>query len=158
MIILAIDPGNEQSAYCIYDTKRRAPVAADILPNQELLHKLDSEDAPWLAIEMVASYGMPVGRTVFETCLWVGRFVERFRGRHILVYRPDVKLYLCNSVRAKDSNVGQVLLDRYGGTRRAALGTKKQPGPLYGFKYDMWSALAVAITAAETADVLEGGQ
>ena len=27
-----------------------------------------------------------------------------------------------------------------------AIGSKREPGPLYGFKADLWSALALAVT------------
>jgi hypothetical protein len=104
-----------------------------------------------VAIEMIASYGMPVGREVFDTCLWVGRFIEtaaRAAYKADLVYRRDVKLHLCGQARAKDANIRQALLDKFGG--KAAQGTKATPGPLYGVKADVWSALAVAVTFSET--------
>ena len=52
---------------------------------------------------------------------------------------------LCNSMRAKDANVRQAILDRFGG-KAAAIGRKRQPGPLYGIAGDLWAALAVGIT------------
>ena len=64
--ILAIDPGNVQSAYmCFYDGKL---TEFAIMPNAKLRHIIPQFTAEHLAIEMVASYGMPVGATVFETC------------------------------------------------------------------------------------------
>ena len=60
-------------------------------------------------------------------------------------------MHLCNSVRAKDSNVRQALLDRFpatGGGKTPQIGTKSKPGPLYGFSKDMWAALGVALTFA----------
>jgi len=94
---------------------------------------------------------MPVGREVFETVLWIGRFVEAWnvRGRqHVLIYRRDVKLFHCEHQRATDSNIRAALIDRYGPGKLKAIGNKKAPGPLYGFKGDHWSALAIALKAA----------
>lgn len=105
-----------------------------------------------LAVEMIASYGMPVGREVFETCLWIGRFMQAWHSPEAvrLVYRRDVKLHLCGTAKAKDSNVRQALLDlfpRTGGGATPQVGTKAKPGPLYGVSTHAWPALGVAITA-----------
>lgn len=156
MRVIAIDPGNASSAWCVLQGDRVLGFGKE--PNSEVLIRcrrdwspLDSGDM--LAVEMVASYGMPVGREVFETVLWLGRYVEaweRRQGKHQLVYRKDVKLYLCNSMRAKDSNIRAALLDRYGPGRDKAIGKKLTPGPLYGFSGDCWSALAVGLTASQS--------
>lgn len=156
-MILAIDPGNEESAWCILEGGKL--IAAKKQPNAEVLAMLRGGATGWsfsapsrLAVEMIASYGMPVGREVFETCLWIGRFVEAWerggRGACQLVYRRDVKLFHCESVRATDANIRASLIDRYGPGKSKAIGTKAAPGPLYGLKGDEWSALAVALKAA----------
>ena len=78
-----------------------------------------------LVIEMVASYGMPVGETVFETCVWIGKFMQIAEDRKKKVnkvYRKDEKMNICNSMKAKDSNIRQALIDRFG-----EVGTKKNP-------------------------------
>jgi hypothetical protein len=145
--ILAIDPGTVQSAWLLWDG--HTILGMGLEPNTVLLARLsDQTDAQELHIEMVASYGMPVGKTVFETVLWIGRFVQIFEGQgkavH-LVYRQAVKLHHCRSVRAKDSNIRQALIDKYGEP-----GTKKNPGLTYGLKKDLWSAFAIATFVAET--------
>lgn len=153
MIVLAIDPGNEQSAYVVLGEQGNLHSFAK-LPNHSVLHNLpgmrDANLVDALAIEMIASYGMPVGREVFETCVWIGRFIEAWGGPYTLVYRKDVKLHLCGQPRAKDSNIRQALIDRYGGKDRA-VGKKATPGPLYGVSADVWSALAIAVTFADGA-------
>lgn len=152
-IILAIDPGSEESAYVAYNTATRLPVEWDKIPNAQMLTTVSALRYDALAIEMVASYGMAVGATVFETCVWIGRFIEREKTcpfPYRRVYRKDVKLHLCGTTRAKDTNIRQALIDRYGPGKDKAVGLKASPGPLYGMKADCWSALAVAITAAET--------
>jgi hypothetical protein len=100
---------------------------------------------------MIASYGMPVGAEVFDTCVWIGRFVEAwcFTEYTSLVYRKDVKLHMCNSPRANDATIRQAVIDRFGGKEKA-IGNKKQPGPLRGVSGDVWQALALAITWSET--------
>jgi hypothetical protein len=72
----------------------------------------------------------------------------------MFVYRREVKTNLCGSMKAKDGNVRQALIDRFGGKEKA-IGKKKTPGPLYGFSADVWQALAVAITFADMRDAVE---
>ena len=144
--ILAIDPGPVQSAYVYY---QGGCFSGGILLNEELRRQLPEQRRKFgegvrLAVEMIASYGMPVGQDVFRTCLWIGRFVEAWGGPYTLVTRLECKLHICHHGNAKDPHVRQALIDRFGPP-----GTKKQPGKTYGFKADMWAALACAVTCAE---------
>lgn len=152
-IILAIDPGPVNSAFVLYYAPDKAIRAREIASNDLLLQILERGDvsADHLAIEMIASYGMPVGASTFDTCVWIGRFIQAWRRPFTKVYRKDVKMHLCGSMRAKDGNVRQALIDMFpatGGGKVPQIGTKKHPGPLYGVRKDIWSALAVAVTYA----------
>lgn len=150
MILLAIDPGTTESGWVLFDGAK--VIDSGVTSNHALCVRINRRqwDGGWepeptsLAIEMIASYGMPVGAEVFETCVWIGRFIEAWNGLedHRLIYRRDVKLELCGSPRAKDANIRQALIDRIG-----APGTKKEPGPTYGVKSHAWAALGVAVTA-----------
>ena len=147
--VIAIDPGTDQTAIVIYQSGKILDAA--IKPNDELTHELENKYycSSTLAIEMVACYVMPVGREVFETCVWIGRFTQAYGASKVeYVYRRDVKLHLCNSARAKDANIRQALLDKFpgtGGGKTPQVGTKKQPGPLFGIKSHLWAALSVAV-------------
>lgn len=152
--VLAIDPGTTESAWLLYNASLGRPELKAIESNRDVLALL--REPKWsgvnerLAIEMVAHYGtgMPAGREVFETCLWIGRYLEAWAAHHLegaLVYRKDIKLLLCGNSRAKDPHVRQALIDKLG-----APGTKKAPGRTYGVSSHLWSALAVAVTYAET--------
>lgn len=150
MRLLALDPGTDKTAALSWDSKTEKPqYGGAIHSNDELIKFLRDKDFTknhdLLVIEMVACYGMPVGREVFETVLWIGRFQEAWSKESVLVYRKDIKMHLCNSARAKDGNIRQALIDRYG-----APGTKKEPGKLYGIKTHLWAALAVAVYATDT--------
>lgn len=155
---LAIDPGNTDSAYVVIEDDTRRPVAFGKIPNDDLLGKLDMDlqFAGRVVIEMVASYGMPVGADVFETCVWIGRFVERSPMPPELVKRHPVKLHHCQSAKAKDSNIIQALVDRFApGQPNRGKGTKDAPGWFHGFHADVWQAYALAVYAADMAS-LEG--
>jgi hypothetical protein len=109
-----------------------------------------------LAIERIQAMGMAVGEEVFESVRWEARFAMRWetvtdRGC-LLVPRIRVKMHHCHDSRAKDANIRQAMLDRFGPGKEAAMGTKKAPGPLYGVSGDVWSALAIATA---TYDVCE---
>jgi len=139
-IVIGVDPGTEKSAYAIFNGKD--VTSFGIWDNEHLLgHPLWSEQH--IFCEMIASYGMAVGASVFETCVFIGRCVQVAKssgGNVELVFRKDVKLHLCQSPRAKDANVRQALIDRVG-----PQGTKKNQGPTYGVKSHEWAALAVAV-------------
>jgi hypothetical protein len=144
-MILAIDSGTTQSAFVQYDEKNNRILDYGILPNPEMRQILIGREYDLVALEMIASYGMAVGASTFETCVWIGRFIEIARTKVRLCYRKDIKMYLCNSMRAKDANVRQALIDLLG-----PQGTKKNKGPTYGISSHSWAALAVAIYAANT--------
>jgi hypothetical protein len=151
-VILAIDPGTDESGWCLYCDGE--VLDSGVSSNPEMLGRmLRNPCSVQLAIEMVASYGMPVGREVFETVRWIGRFQQAWHEPESvrLVYRKDVKMHLCGTTKAKDSNIRQAILDlfpRIGGGKTPQVGTKAKPGPLYGVSSHVWPALGVAITCA----------
>ena len=146
MKLLAIDPGNTLSAYVVMDEDYK-PIDHAKVANQDLLDRIKGGLRGWgitdMAVEMIASYGMPVGKEVFETCVWIGRFLQAADYIPVkrLIYRKDEKMNLCHSMKAKDGNIRQALIDRFG-----PVGVKKNPGFFYGFKADEWSAFAVGTT------------
>lgn len=154
-MILGIDPGTKQSGYVLLD--ERYVCGSGVVPNNEMGNIIDGCGFDHLAIEMIASYGMAVGREVFETCVWIGRFIECYRDPDAvwLIYRREVKLHLCGTTQAKDANIRQALLDMFpatGGGKTPQVGTKGQPGPLFGVASHAWSALGVAVTAQHVID------
>lgn len=148
-MIMAIDPGNKESAYVILDRNLKplifGKVDNETLLNNMLIHSIETKT---MVIEMVASYGMAVGAEVFETVYWIGRFYEKWldypnTNAH-RIYRKDVKMNLCHSMKAKDGNIRQALIDRFG-----PVGVKKNPGWFYGVSKDVWSAIAVGVTYSD---------
>jgi hypothetical protein len=162
--ILAIDPGPEKSGWVIWTDGQIGDMGHDsnehVLAMIELLIQSNylANTPTMLVQEMIASYGMAVGASVFETCTWIGRFEQHFMTWAELkllrkwtvrrLTRPNIKLHLCGTMRARDPNVRQALIDRLG-----PVGTKTNPGPLYGVRSHVWSALAVAITAQDTLEM-----
>jgi hypothetical protein len=153
VILMAIDPGNIESAWALYDTHRHRLEDFGKQANAQIRDRLRlwRGEVDHVAIEMIASYGMPVGAEVFDTCVNIGRLIEAWGNERetTLVYRREVKLHLCGQARAKDINIRAALIDRFGPGREKAIGTKSSPGPLYRVSADVWSALAVAVTYSD---------
>ena len=146
-MILAIDPGTHESAYCVVNEKYE-PKAFAKLPNEDLIEilKIGTYKQEKLVIEMIASYGMPVGSEVFETCVWIGRFLQVAGGCNF-IYRNEEKLNLCGSVKANDSKIRKALIDRFARfDKKNGKGRADKPDWFYGFRDDIWSAYAVAVT------------
>lgn len=141
-MILALDPGTKQTAYCLF---KAGQIVADIVPNEQVKGILNAQrGVDLLAIEFI-NYGMNVGREIFETVYWCGRWAEHAEihlGMKIKrVARQKVKSFLTGKPTCNDSIVRAALMQKYGGTKKGE--------PLYGVAKDMWAALAVADYVAE---------
>lgn len=152
MVIFAIDPGNMESGYALIQMPDFQLLEFGKVKNEELLQILPfiARQADDFVIEMVASYGMPVGKDVFETCVWIGRFTLAAEKEYHFVYRKDEKMCLCGSLKAKDSNIRQALIDRYAKFDfKNGKGTKQNQDTFYGVSKDAWQAIAVGVTHYE---------
>jgi hypothetical protein len=136
--VCGIDPGPREFSWVVWDGAR--VIECGDAPNYHPGSFSTATCGSRIAIEWIESFGMAVGREVFETVFSIGRMATLANVR--LVPRRDVKLHICGSPRAKDGNIRQALIDRFG-----PVGTKKAPGPLWGISKHRWAALAVAVTA-----------
>ena len=151
MKVLAIDPGDTESGFCLMEGYK--PLHFEKAQNEDILEwiGLHGLQLDAVAIEMVASYGMAVGKSIFDTCVWVGRFwqkaLECGSPRVELIYRIEEKISICHDSRAKDTNIRQALIDRFAQFDKVnGKGTKANPDWFYGFKKDVWMAYAVGVT------------
>ena len=152
MLLLAIDPGDKESAYCMIDSETLEPGFFGKVPNEQLLGYIIGFTYDAIVIERISSYGMAVGRNVFETCEWVGRFTQAaLPAVAEYVYRKEEKLHICKDSKARDANIRRALIDRFARhDLQSGKGTKKNPDFFYGFKADIWAAYAVGLTYLET--------
>lgn len=147
MIILAVDPGTIESAFVVLETEDYAILDKGKVANAELIDLVKTGYFDMLAIEGFQSFGMPVGKEVFETAYYIGRLMqiaEDMGSKVRMVYRSEVKMHHCHTMKAKDTNIRQALIDRFGEP-----GKKATPGKLYGVSKDVWSALAIAVYVAD---------
>ena len=162
MNILAIDPGNVESGIAIMSDEYDL-LAFGKINNVDLLQcRLPVLMHTWhpqrVIIEEIASYGMAVGASVFETCIWIGRFMQWLSDNFDMdsaEFCPDAfkvetvkrKRYiteLCGDPRAKDKNVKAYLIERFApGVSNFGKGTRKNPGKFYGVANDVWSAIGI---------------
>jgi len=135
---------------CIWDTqKQKILYADDACDNEQVTYSF----AHYYVIEDIKSYGMPVGKTTFDTCKAIGQFQERLKQREVvaqMVTKPEIQLHFCNTSRAKDANIKRVLLDRFG-----EKGTKKNQGLLYPLKNHSWDAFALCIYFEDHMNIID---
>ena len=158
MKILGVDPGTSQTGWVIYDTVTHSVEDSGVTENEEFLNfVIETQDYDIMAIERIASYGMPIGADTIRTIEYIGRYWQKVLNskknvRVELFYKKvDINPYICGSNKAKDANILQDIIDMFpktGGGSNPAIGTSKQPGALYGISTHKWAALAVALTCA----------
>jgi len=122
-----------------------------------------------VGIERIISYGKAVGNATLDTAEWVGRFRQEAYHKFAevdMIRRPDVKVSLCGSVTYRgekgalksvtDAMMKHVAMDCFpqtGGGKKPAIGTEKNPGPLFHMPSKKnggdhcWSSLFVILTA-----------
>jgi hypothetical protein len=146
MLIFAIDPGTTESGWCLFDSAGHVCDSGVAVNHDVLRWVIAGQGADVLAIEMMKARGMPTSNDEFKTLVWIGRYQQAWSNPEAvkLVYRMDVKMEVCGSMRANDSNIRQALIDRLG-----PQGLKAKPGPTYGVKSHAWPALGVAVTCLE---------
>ena len=158
-VVLAIDPGDEYSAFVFIDTETYKPLYFAKEKNEDaIIHMInyikDNEthmsNVKDVACEMIASYGMGVGAHVFWTCVEIGKFtvlLEQAGCKMNYIYRKDEKMNICKSMKAKDSNIRIALIDRFAQfDKKTGKGTKKNPDWFYGFSADCWQAYSCGVT------------
>ena len=158
--VVGVDPGPVESAYLVLERGSRC-LLHGIEPNDrvlELLSEYPLKNESHLSLEMISSYGMPVGWETYETVYWIGRFAQAWGNDSTMarIYRVQARSHLCGSGKAGDPEVWRAILDRFGPSKALAVGTKKAPGPLYGVTSHKRSALAVALVYWDLVRGVEG--
>ena len=118
-LILGIDPGPTESAYC-YVTLRQTVDSAGKVSNVELIEMLRASAlSTWsVAVESIQSFGMVVGRSVFDTCYQIGRIQQACEDLGIpctLYPRQEYLRRICGGSHTKDSILRQAMELRFGG-------------------------------------------
>lgn len=156
--ILAIDPAPENSAYCFIRVENNDMffLEKEKTNNETILNLVKSEDYDTLVIEGMQNLGRVVGDSVFETCYWIGRFMEgsRYNARNIdwhIIKRSEEKKNLCHTVKCKDKDIRKALIDRFSlHDKENGKGTKNNKDIFYGVAADVWSAIAIGVTYVDT--------
>jgi len=142
-LVLGVDPGSSESGYALVNPQYGCWEAGKIA-NETLLDRLAlGQVRPVaVAIESIQSYGMAVGRSIFETCYQIGAILEVCRQASIPTYlypRQEYARAICGSVKVTDSILRQALLLRFGDDGKG--------GPLHLLRgnTDKRSAFSVAV-------------
>ncbi len=147
--LLAIDPDPNGGSWVLFNSEQKLIAMGYQDPIEKLTYMIEDWAPVDVVVEGVQSYGpgVPVGKSIFETCYSIGEIRGACRGRGMfeMITRPKVKRGLLGKVIGNDAKVRAALINLYGGHIQIAIGTKPHPGPLYGVKYDIWAALAVGV-------------
>ena len=165
--ILGIDPGNKESAFCLCSPDLH-PLEFGKYENTVLIKRDPDPDTfegkisaallnqncdrgnTVVVIENMESFGMAVGRSVLDTCIYIGELKRHFMtlGYPVeYVFRHEEKVTICLNIKANDATIKQALVDRFApNTSNHGKGTKKEPGFFHNFRADVWSSFAIAVT------------
>ena len=169
MQILAIDPGTTRTAYCMMTEAPSVISAADV-ENEIVLRLVEDRDYDQMVVECMearnlSAAGQAIGQSTYETCIWIGRFIQAaaIRGKPVArVYRSEERSLLVPTKKNKlpqppkgtgsttDAKIRATLIALFAKhDKKNGKGTRRNKDMFYGFQGDMWAAFAVGYTYLE---------
>ena len=151
MLLAGIDTGTIKSAYTVLDTDTMKIVDCKFIENDELHEYLWNARIDMLIIEMLEPQGSSIGEETYAACYWTGRFwtCAQFAGAEVHgITRSKSKKTTTGTASSNDAKVTAalaLLFDPQAKYGRIAKGTKKNPGPCYGFTSHNYQALSLCI-------------
>jgi hypothetical protein len=163
VIVLGIDPGPTHCGVVLYDTDEgRALDSAKDMPIDSVLVVLRNPRGLFRScvapIDLVTierpqfSGQRNASAELLRTAEVVGRLQQRALDSGLtvsLLTRREVCRELHVSGAGKDGQVRTAMIEEHGGSKEVAVGTKKNPGKLYGVTSHAWQALGLAFVAAQ---------
>lgn len=148
-MIFAVDAGSTVSSWVLFDTAAQTIFDKELdMPNAELLAIIGIASYNVFAFEQLAPFGFVVGKEVFDTIEWNGRFRHAAEIRAVTVFpvkRKQCVVHHTGSAKGGDSAIRTAMLARFGKEKTE------------GVTYDLWQALSVAAFAADHMNNLSGG-
>lgn len=167
--IISIDPGPKLCAWVSFLTtaSQGCPVSGSNTTIEECeientasaircFSKLDRWTSEMVIELPVTHHG---SRAVDSTILAVGRLAQfsiSQSGNPELLTRGRIVAHMIGKNEKSDARIIGNIRERIGGfgaSMKSVKGSKKEPGPLYGFRGDIWQAFAVGIAFVEGAEV-----
>ena len=147
-VVVGVDPGPERAAVVVL---KRGQVPGAFIENQaatdggeleRFLSRFVGVGTPVVvAMEMIAGQGMKASDSTMQTAFAAGRIVQAVPRPWCPVRRVEVKQHLLGNVSGNDAQVRAALVKHWGGKAATRKG-----GDLALMRYDLWAALAVAVT------------
>jgi len=165
MRILAIDPGNIESAWVLFQKEKlslREGVMFKIFScgkelNDEVLDKLAYEmsyDA--LAMEEIVAYGKWSGREITDSAFWSGRFCQASTAPFTMINRSKVRWHLGGQKKVTDATIIERLIERFcpglyskykaGDLTKMKMINASRDEYFENFHDDIWQAFALGVT------------
>lgn len=142
MLIVAIDPGYEISAYIEWNGQEISKHG--IINNSEVIQWLRDSKAQYLFIEKIVCMGQPIGKETLDTVFWSGIFYQVWQEKELelttdisdsMIPRTTIKGHFRVS---NDAQIRKKLIEKYGKQLTKNL------------KSHLWQAFALAAWVTET--------
>ncbi len=153
-LILAVDPGSVTHGVVLYNAPALRLTWVDKAATTEAvcerMRDLWTAGVPFrLAVERVSAQ-QHAANSLLRTAEhggWLMCEGAAVGAPSMWMTRSQVLTELHVSGGSRDAQVRARMIELHGGSKESAVGTKREPGPLYGVTSHAWQALGVAVAA-----------